>query len=56
MFQNKVSERPFNKNLNKLGNYVAKKGFYYSFYGADTIVFAKSNKPPPPQISPLSLL
>ena len=33
MFQNKVSERPFNKNLKKLGNYVSKKVFYYSFYG-----------------------
>ena len=33
MFQSKVSERPFNKNLKKLGNYASKKVFYYSCYG-----------------------
>ena len=60
MFQNKVSERPFNKNLKKLGNYVSKKVFYYSFYGElipSSLLNQISPFPPPPsQIGPPYIL
>ena len=59
MFQNKVSERPFNKNLKKLGNYVSKKVFYYSFYGElipSSLLNQISPPPRPSQISPPYLL